>query len=198
MKRSSLVLLLIPLFKLSCTTAELTSHKDPAFNEKIDDVLIIIRGAKVADLYFEELGSKLDSTFFIHGVESNHYVAEGVRFGDTSLDLNPDGDKEKEVNRKIEKQVLLYGPTYILFIRQAYGKKATNVSTGEEFNRGGTFDLQLFKKHRKGMVWRAKMDLYTEQKAEYTAELSSRKIFEKLVEDGLITPLPSYYSNTYN
>ncbi|MGM0589501.1 MAG: hypothetical protein ACQETE_13855 [Bacteroidota bacterium] len=182
MRKTSLFLFLIVLLS-GCVSAEVTTNKAPDFDQKIDNVLVIMRGSSMADPFFSSMKSQMAQEFTTHGITSNIYITNPVPFGDNDLSLESEEEKMKQMKMEIEKQILLAGPDYIMFITQTLAK---DMNQDLDTQRGGVYDIRLFSRLLNKMVWRAKLDSYSGMGPSENARIGTEKLFDKMQLDQLL------------
>lgn len=167
----------------SCITANITSTKDPNHTDKIDNILVVMRGVDLADEYLIELKRLMNQSFNERGIKSNFHILKSQSRNKQELSLDTDEDISAKINEEIATQIAKYSPNYLMTINQTHVKEIYGNINAQE---GGTFDVRLLKSGQDKLIWRASLEIFSSQGFKNGAKLSSQRIFEKLTADGLV------------
>ncbi|MDO3695912.1 hypothetical protein QVZ41_13760 [Wenyingzhuangia sp. chi5] len=170
------ILLIISTIVLSsCVSAKITSRKAEDFNEKINKIYILSRGAEDAKYFYKGFFIELEKYFNEENVKFESY-----RYDKLSLET------DKEIDEKINK----FSPDVVMLINQTESEKHIN-AVGIGFTHStitkGTFDIKIFLPNSEKIVWRGNLtaDAAYDNLAQ-AAEKSVQKLIEKLKLDGLL------------
>jgi len=161
--------IIISLLIISCgPTSSIVSNKSKDFNSTIDQVLIIISGAKRSSNYLNLMGFEISIALENRGIKYDiHYV--------DPLALETD----KEIKTIIDS----FNPKYYLIMRQA----ETHINSGYGASIGFIFDFQLYTVENEKMVWRSSLGTSTSGSLDKSAEDAINTLFKKLEEDQIVT-----------
>lgn len=165
--------LLFSIFGItSCITAKLESRKDPNFNEKLEKVYIIMKGADQSNKFFNYMRQLLGEEFRKRQIQHDFYVYD-------KLSLVSD----EEIFKKVD----TYDPQVLMTINQT--ERVTTVG-GYYSAPAAAFDVQIQKKNADQMAWRATLKTQTVSNLSEGAAKSVEKLIRQLEEDGLIEKSP--------
>jgi PBP1b-binding outer membrane lipoprotein LpoB len=184
--RQRIYILFLFAFLSGCITANITSTKDQNYTEKIDNVLIVMRGVDLADAYLVALRNLMSQSFNQRGIKTYFHILASKAKKEQKLSLLTEEDETTKINIEIAAQVTKYSPSYLLTINQTHVKEIYGNINAQE---GGTFDIRLIDSAKGNMIWRASLEIFSNQGFKNGAELSNQKIFEKLTADGLVKKL---------
>lgn len=137
----------------------------------------------MADKYLIELKRLMGQSFNERGVKSNIHILESQSSSKQELSLDTEQDITTKINKEIAAQLTKYSPNYLMTINQTHVKEIYGNINNQE---GGTFDVKLFKSGQDKMIWRAKLEMFSNQGFKNGAKLSNQRIFERLAADGLV------------
>jgi hypothetical protein len=165
---------------LSCVSSKITSNKSPDFNDEINKLFIMVRGADKTKSFFQSFVVEFRRKLTEKGIESKSYY-----FNPLSLESEKD----------IEKKISLYQPNLIMMINQTESRQTINNNGfgNNNFgwgytttNTGGTFDVKILESKSKNPVWRASLKADGQFGLQTAAKKAVERLIEKLIEDKLL------------
>ena len=161
-------ILLLPVIFSGCITASIDSNKNPEFGEKVERVYITMRGAPESSEFFYFFQRKLSEAFKSRGIDHQFHV-----FKELSLETEED----------IMNRISQFDPQVLMLISQTERRSTVgNINSSP----GATFDIRIMQPNSKIMVWRASLKTDTFSNLGEGAQISTKKLIERMELDGLI------------
>lgn len=173
----------LPFLLQGCITANINSTKDKNHTEKIDNLLVVMRGVDKANSYFIELKHLMKIGLEQKGIKSNYHILQSPEREQSELSLDNENNISAKIDMEIAKQIKKHSSNYLMIINQTEFRVIEGNINSEE---GGNFDIRLFKAGKEKMIWRAKLEMFSHQGFRNGARISYERIIEKLKFDALI------------